>query len=80
MLCLGRKPEETIVVQTSDGPVTFKVCGVRGQQVKVGVEAPKACDIKRGELLCQTPESPQRSATATRSSSSTRTHGGQGGN
>ena len=47
MLILSRKIEETIRVPG----VTFKILGIRGDIVKVGVEAAKDVQILRGELV-----------------------------
>lgn len=48
MLILTRKKDETMVVGHD---VTVKVLGVSGNQVKIGIEAPRDVSIMRDELL-----------------------------
>jgi len=43
---------ETLVI---DGRVTVKVVKVVGDQVKVGIEAPREIDVYREELLTESP-------------------------
>ncbi len=47
MLVLSRKPQETIVL---DGGITITIVDVRGNQVRLGIEAPRSIVIRRGEL------------------------------
>lgn len=47
MLVLSRKPNEQIVL---DGDITITVCEVRGQRVRLGIEAPEHVAIRRKEL------------------------------
>jgi carbon storage regulator len=47
MLVLSRKPDETIVI---DGDIRITVVGLRGRQVRLGIEAPGAVGIYRQEL------------------------------
>src|SRR4051794_20504535 len=57
MLVLSRHAEETIVFPQSG--ITVHVLGVRGQTVRVGVEAPPEVKVLRGELAeMQTPAAP----------------------
>jgi carbon storage regulator len=49
MLVLSRKPGEKLVI--GDG-VTITVLGVKGRQVRVGIEAPETVCVLRGELAC----------------------------
>lgn len=51
MLVLSRRRDEKIIVQTSDGPIVFTVCQVKGGAVRVGIDAPKKCKIMREELV-----------------------------
>lgn len=46
MLVLTRKKEQTIRV----GDVTFKILRIAGDRVRVGIDAPQATPISRGEL------------------------------
>jgi carbon storage regulator len=48
MLVLSRKLDEAIII---DGDVRIRVLGIRGQQVRLGIEAPDRCTIVREELL-----------------------------
>jgi carbon storage regulator len=47
MLVLSRKLNETIVI---DGSIRITVVGVRGNQVRLGIEAPDRVRIYREEL------------------------------
>ena len=47
MLVLSRKIQETIKV----GEVTFTIVRINGNQVRVGIDAPKDQTILRGELV-----------------------------
>jgi carbon storage regulator len=47
MLVLGRKLGERIVVGED---VVVTILGVRGHQVRVGIDAPRAVSVLRGEL------------------------------
>jgi carbon storage regulator len=48
MLVLSRRQNERIVI---DGRITVTVVAVRGNRVRVGIEAPKEVAVLRGELL-----------------------------
>jgi carbon storage regulator len=48
MLVLSRKQQEKIVI---DGRITVTVIRVRGNQIQLGIEAPKEIPIQREELL-----------------------------
>jgi carbon storage regulator len=47
MLVLSRKPGEQIQIGHN---ITVTVIEVRGNRVKVGIEAPRTVDVVRGEL------------------------------
>lgn len=47
MLILSRKPGETIVI---GGEITVTVLAVRGNQVRIGVTAPKGVIVDREEI------------------------------
>ena len=47
MLVLSRKRQETIVI---DGQIKVTIIQVRGNQVRLGVEAPQDVSILRSEL------------------------------
>ena len=46
MLVLSRKAKETIVC----GDIVITVVSVHGKTVRIGIDAPKCVDIRRGEL------------------------------
>lgn len=48
MLVLSRKPNETIVI---DGGIRITVAGIRGNQVRLGIEAPLSVAVLREELF-----------------------------
>jgi carbon storage regulator len=48
MLILSRKPEERIVI---DEHITITVLEIRGNQISLGIEAPREIPIVRAELL-----------------------------
>lgn len=50
MLLLTRKPGERIIVKGEHHDIVFMVQSVRGNQVKIGIEAPKHIEIYREEL------------------------------
>ncbi len=47
MLILTRKPNESVII---DNQVTLKILEVRGNQVRIGVEAPAHISIHREEV------------------------------
>jgi carbon storage regulator len=51
MLVLSRKLSQTIVI---DGGIRITVVGVRGNQVRLGIEAPDRVGIYREELCVPT--------------------------
>ena len=53
MLVLTRKQNEVIVI---DGHITVKVLRVKGNAIRLGIDAPKSVSVRRGELL--PPEAP----------------------
>jgi carbon storage regulator len=48
MLILTRRCEETLVF--GDGEITMTVLGVKGNQVRIGVNAPKEVSVHREEI------------------------------
>jgi|JI10StandDraft_1071094.scaffolds.fasta_scaffold08402_19 carbon storage regulator CsrA len=56
MLVLSRKPNESLVFDTSDGPVTVIINAVHGQRVTLGIEAPSAVRVVRAELQEKQPK------------------------
>lgn len=49
MLVLFRKRMQSLVVQTRDGPVVFRILGVRGGKVRLGLDYPAACKVETEE-------------------------------
>lgn len=47
MLILTRKPAEALVIS---GGIRVQVMGVNGNQVRIGVEAPKDVEVDREEI------------------------------
>jgi carbon storage regulator len=47
MLVLTRKPDESIVI---DGGIKITVMEIRGNRVRLGIEAPKDVAVRRSEL------------------------------
>lgn len=52
MLVLSRKLDESIQIGDE---ITLKVLGVSGQQVRLGIEAPREVQIDRAELRSELP-------------------------
>ena len=48
MLVLTRKPDEGIVI---DNGIKITVVEIRGNRIKLGIDAPKEIPIKRKELI-----------------------------
>lgn len=48
MLVLSRRKEETIIVDS--GRITFKILEIRGDKVRVGIEAPPGVSVDRQEV------------------------------
>ena len=51
MLVLGRAPGEAIVIETPAGPVRVEVLEVHRGQVRLGIEADRAIEILRSEIV-----------------------------
>jgi carbon storage regulator len=51
MLVLSRKADESIVI---DGGIRITVVEIRGNRIRLGIEAPKEIPIKRQELIGST--------------------------
>lgn len=47
MLCLTRKPGETIVI---DGITEVTVVSIKGEKVRLGIVAPKSVSVNRKEI------------------------------
>lgn len=53
MLLLTRRPSEIIVIELEEGkpPITITVAGVNGNQVRIGVDAPREVGVHRLEVF-----------------------------
>jgi carbon storage regulator CsrA len=51
MLVLTRRPGETLILHTSDGPIVVELCRIVDRRAKVGIEAPTTVRVLREELL-----------------------------
>ena len=51
MLVLSRKTDESIVI---DGGIKITIVEIRGNRIRLGIEAPKEIPIKREELVGST--------------------------
>jgi carbon storage regulator len=47
MLILSRNPQETIII---DGRIRVTVLSVKGNQVRIGIEAPRTVQVHREEI------------------------------
>lgn len=61
MLALSRKKNEAIIVNNN---IEITILEVKGDQVKIGVTAPKEVSIYRKEVYVQIQEANQEAATA----------------
>lgn len=59
MLALSRKKDESIVINNN---IEITIIEVRGDQVKIGIKAPKNVPIYRKEVYAQIQESNQAAA------------------
>ena len=60
VLVLGRRVGESIVIA---GEITVTVLEVRGEMVRVGIDAPRSVAVQRAELLKELEESNRASAS-----------------
>lgn len=51
MLVVTRKPNESLILDVDGKRIEVKILGVKGNQVRVGTDAPKDVHIIRDELL-----------------------------
>ena len=60
MLVLSRRPGESVVLGED---ITITILEVRGDVVRVGIDAPRSVKVHRAELLEQLQEANQRAAS-----------------
>lgn len=60
MLILSRKEGESI--QIGDG-IEIKVIAIQGEQVKIGIDAPRSVEVYRREIYLQIQEENRKAAT-----------------
>jgi carbon storage regulator len=60
MLVLTRKPGEKVVIE---GGITVTVVEVKGNRVRIGIDAPNDVHILRGELACWQDFAPAKTPT-----------------
>ena len=63
MLVLSRRIGESIVIGASDDRVTITVLEVRGDVVRIGIDAPRSVKVHRAELLEQLAETNTEAAS-----------------
>jgi carbon storage regulator len=66
MLILTRRVGETLRIGDD---VAVTVLGVKGNQVRIGIDAPKAVDVHREEVFQKIKREPAQSASAVKASS-----------
>lgn len=54
MLALSRKKDEAIIINNN---IEIKILEIKGDQVKIGIEAPKSIPVYRKEVYVQIQES-----------------------
>ena len=51
MLILDRRVNQDVLIHTTDGLITVRLCEISGPgRVRLGIEAPRECLILRGEV------------------------------
>jgi carbon storage regulator len=60
MLCLSRKPNETIHIGNE---ITVTILSINGQQIRLGIDAPKDIPVMREEVLEREASAAQRQAS-----------------
>lgn len=60
MLALSRKKDEAIVINNN---IEVKIIEIKGDQVKIGIEAPKSVPIYRKEVYVQIEEANKEAAS-----------------
>lgn len=50
MLVLSRFKDESIVITTTEGRVEISIIDVRGDKVRLGIEAPRSVTVHRKEI------------------------------
>lgn len=50
MLVLSRRLDEEIIIGGPENPIVIKLLDISGKHIRLGIEAPKETEIRRGEL------------------------------
>lgn len=61
MLALSRKKDEAIII---DNDIEIKIIEIKGEQVKLGISAPKTVPIYRKEVYVQIEEANKEAANS----------------
>lgn len=61
MLALSRKKDEAIII---DNEIEIKIIEIKGEQVKLGISAPKTVPIYRKEVYVQIEEANKEAANS----------------
>ena len=61
MLVLTRKADQTIVI---DGGITIRIIDVKGNRIRIGIDAPQEVSVQRGELVARLEEPAAKNAPA----------------
>ena len=51
MLVMSRKPQQSVTIKCSDGPIVIKIVSNSKSQTRLGIEAPEEVNILRTEVL-----------------------------
>jgi len=60
MLALSRKKDEAIIINNN---IEIKIIEIKGDQVKIGIEAPKSVPVYRKEVYTQIGEANKEAAS-----------------
>ncbi|MCB1788877.1 MAG: carbon storage regulator [Gammaproteobacteria bacterium] len=55
MLVVGRREGESIIIETTDGPIVVSLERLQGTQARIGIEAPEQVKVLRHELARTAP-------------------------
>jgi len=64
MLVLSRKNREDIIITDGVTTITIKVCDIRGEKVRIGIDAPPNFAIHRPDAVVKLPAESHETAHA----------------